>query len=80
MRSAAAAACCRSALTRLNLRAGPYIRNSAVMKATKSPVVRRFAAISWLPTHSAVANATPPIISISGGSTDSTLVTRMLVR
>ena len=43
MRSAAAAACCRSAFTRLSLRAGPYIRKSAVMNATKSPVVRRFA-------------------------------------
>ena len=51
-----------------------------MMNVTKSPVVRRLMAISWLPIHSAVANATPPMISIIGGISDSTLVTRMLVR
>ena len=80
MRSAAAIACCRFALTRLSFLAGPYIMKSAAMNPTNSPVVRRIALISWLPYHSATANATPPMNSISGGSTESALVTFMLVR
>ena len=40
MRPAAAIACCRLALTRLNFLAGPYIMNSAAMNAPNSPVVR----------------------------------------
>ena len=73
-------ACCRLALTRLSFLAGPYIRNSAAMNATKSPVVRRFEEISWLPYQRAAARARPPMNSIIGGSADSTLVTFMVVR
>ena len=80
MRSAAAIACCRSALTRLSFFAGAYIMNSAAMKAVNSPADSRPATISWLPYTSAATNATPPMNSISGGSTDSALVTFMLVR
>ncbi len=79
MRSVAAIACCKLAFTRLSFLAGPYIRKSAAMNATKSPEVRRPAVISWLPYHSAATNATPPISSMSGGSTLSALVTFMLV-
>ena len=42
--------------------------------------VRRPEVISWLPYQSAATNATPPMSSISGGSTLSALVTFMLVR
>ena len=80
MRSVAAMACCRLAFTRLSFLAGPYIRNSAAMKATKSPGVRRPEVISWLPYQSAATKATPPMSSINGGSTLSALVTFMLVR
>ena len=45
MRSDAAIACCRFALTRLSFFAGPYIRNSAAMNDVNSPVVRRPLAI-----------------------------------
>ena len=45
MRSAAAIACCRLALTRLSFLAGPYIRNSAAMNDVNSPGVSRPGAI-----------------------------------
>ena len=79
MRSAAAIACCRSAFTRLNFLAGPYIMNRAAMNAVNSPssTVRRNL---LLPYHSAATNATPPMNSISGGSIESTPVTFMFVR
>ena len=80
MRSEAASACWMLALTRLSFLAGAYIMNSAATKATNSPGVSRPDAISWLPNHSAPTNATPPMNSISGGSTLSALVTCMLVR
>ena len=50
-RSAAAAACCRLALTRVSFLIGPYISSSAATNEVNSPGVSRPAAISWLPYH-----------------------------
>ena len=41
IRSDAAIACCRLALTRLSFLTGPYIRSSAAMNEVNSPAVRR---------------------------------------
>ena len=70
MRSEAASACCRLALTRLNFFTGPYISSSAATNDVNSPAVSRPIAISRLPYQSAPAMAMPPRNSISGGSID----------
>ena len=64
MRSEAATACCRLALTRDSFLIGPYIRSNAATNDVNSPAVSRPCAISRLPYHSAPAMATPPRNSI----------------
>ena len=81
MRSDAAIACCRFALTRLSFFAGPYIRKAAAMNERELP--GRQAARSQSAgcrTTSAAAMPTPPSSSISGGRLDSAAVTFMFVR
>ena len=80
MRSDAAIACCRFALTRDSFLIGPYINNSAATNDVNSPGVRLPKAISRLPYHSAPAIAMPPRNSINGGNSASTRVTFRLVR
>ena len=80
MRSEAAIACCRFAVTRLSFFAGPYIRNSAAINEANCPVVRLAMAICRLPYQSAAAMPKPPSSSISGGRLDSAAVTFMFVR
>ncbi len=70
MRSDAAIACCRLALTRLSFFAGPYISSSVAMNDVSSPIVSRPLTISRLPYHSATAMPMPPSSSISGGRLD----------
>ena len=60
MRSPAAIACCRLAFTRLSFFAGAYIMSRAARNDVNWPVVRRPAAISSLPYHSATAMPMPP--------------------
>ena len=80
IRSSAATACCRLALTRLSFLTGPYINSSAATNDVNSPAVSRLSAISRLPYQSAPAIAKPPRNSISGGSTDRMPVTFRFVR
>ena len=80
MRSEAAIACCRLALTRLSFLAGPYMRKSVPMKSANWPGVSLPDEICWLPYHSAAAMPKPPISSISGGRAESAAVTFMFVR
>ena len=80
MRSDAATACCRFALTRLNFLIGPYIISRAATNSVNSPAVSRPLEISRVPYHSAPAMATPPSSSISGGRIDRTRVTFMFER
>ncbi len=59
---------------------GPYIMNAATTNEKKSPCVIPPEAILLLPYEIKPTTATPPRNSISGGSTDTVLVTFRLVR
>ena len=79
-RSAAAPACCRCALTRLSFLIGPYMYNRAATNAVKPPAVISPPSIRLIPYHSTPTTANAPSHSMSGGSTESVLVTFIVIR